>query len=338
MRARLLAVIILLVLVALPLGFYWYFFTQKVASLSISVPSSESFQIELQGTFSSSWFPLADAFLDFRRTCIETCTIVPIPPAKYELTITSTGKVTIHDELEIQVWESLQRSYTLHHDLVLQELQKTKVDTTLWVSLIENANSHLDGIFSLVGIGNNNKIYALRKKWNQSQLGTIFPDKFVPMRTLPTWIDRMKIDLTGKFFVAPLRDGWASIFALDMSREIEIPILPYSVVFMNNIWKMQTQWGVYIFDGEGMQENPRFTDFLDISPSKRLGYIAANDTNRLSLSNFAPWESVLVLLDRTNGQNYVIKRWVDIQTLFLEWSMPVYVDSSGKVWEILLDN
>lgn len=123
-----------------------------------------------------------------------------------------------------------------------------------------------------------------------------------------------------------------------MDAEVELPVLPNSLVqFDTMIWKIQTASWAYLYDGDSIIQNPRFTDFLDISSTIRIGYIDQTDKKRLELSNFPLNESVLVFLNRGTGDNYVLKKGISIKTLYfdLDWS-PVYMDWAGKTWEITL--
>ncbi len=54
--------------------------------------------------------------------------------------------------------------------------------------------------------------------------------------------------------------------------------------------------------------NTRFTDWLDISDRVRIGYISADDTKKLQLSNMNLGQSVLILLDRYTGQSSIIQQ------------------------------
>ena len=196
MRARALAIIILCILVGVPLLLYWYFFTQKIASITIQVPENIPFTIDLQGTLSSSWLPLADKFLHFQETCTSSCTLSPIPPVKYSLVITSTGKVDIHDEFVLDSGNSKNITYNLESDIKIQESSDENLDINLGTALVENANATLHADFSLVGVGEKSRVYALRKQNNQVQIGLLTTEKFTPFRTLPPEIQNMTLDVT----------------------------------------------------------------------------------------------------------------------------------------------
>lgn len=77
-------------------------------------------------------------------------------------------------------------------------------------------------------------------------------------------------------------------------------------------------------------ENPRFTDWIDASPTVRIGYISAEDSQKLALSNYPLGESVLIRLDRTTGQSQVLRKGLDIRFFYFSQGIPAYVDHSGN--------
>lgn len=339
MRARLFALLILLLLVWGPIFGYWYFFRDTISGVTVAVPSGESFSIELQWTLSYSWLPLADKFLVYRQDCAGSCTFSPIPPVSYSLTLTSTGKVKIEDTFTLKTGEKKNIQYKLNTDVTFLEFPDAVRDSTLGISLVDSANNTLSWTFTFVWMGDKDQVYAIRKQDSVVQLWLLFPEKFIPFRTLSWDMWGIQLDATRRFFLIELSSGKTLILSTDMTKEVETILFPIAVVGLQDSWKIQTQSGVYLYNPDlWVQENPRFTDFLDISPSKRLWYIAANDSLKLSLSNFPAGESVLVLLDRTNGKSYVVKKGVSIRSLYFEWDTPVYVDSAGKVWKIELNN
>jgi hypothetical protein len=80
------------------------------------------------------------------------------------------------------------------------------------------------------------------------------------------------------------------------------------VEYKNDIWKIKTERALYEKINDTWQENPRFTDYIDISRRYRIGYIDASDTVKLSLSNLPPGISVFILLDRTSTDTKIIKK------------------------------
>lgn len=117
MRARILAVVILLVLIALPLYLYYYFTTQRIASISVSAGSGTIFSVQMAGTFGMDGLPLMDKALLYQKDCIESCTLSPVIPATYTVTLTSSGKTTLTDTIAIDSGEKIIKSYGFSADV-----------------------------------------------------------------------------------------------------------------------------------------------------------------------------------------------------------------------------
>jgi hypothetical protein len=101
-----------------------------------------------------------------------------------------------------------------------------------------------------------------------------------------------------------------------------------------NLLKIRTKTSVFTFDGQNLIENPRFTDFVDLSPTLRLGYIDKNDRQKLALGNFGTDVSVLVLLDRSTGTSTLLRKDISLETLFLKDDTPVFLDANGKIFSL----
>lgn len=336
MRIRVLAGVILILFVWVPLSFYWYFFNQRISTILISSPETPIFSIRLEWTLSSSWLPLADKFLVYEQECYRSCQFWPIPPIHYGLTMTSTGYVDVQEDISLATGEKKEISLALHKDVkIIDSTGSFLVDIRLWDSLVENANKNLWGGFSLVGINERNRVYALRKSENTYQIGMLSTEKFIPFRNLPPWVISAKLDETKNYFVFSFSDGNSLSVSVTMDDEVEAPLIPDSVVkLVNGTWKFRTNTWVYILQNKSLQLNPRFSDFLDISDTERIWYIWSYDTERLKLSNFPESQSILIFLNRKTGESYVLKRNIDIKALFFyEWK-PAYVDSFWRVWYV----
>jgi len=98
-----------------------------------------------------------------------------------------------------------------------------------------------------------------------------------------------------------------------------------SVSLLGNEWKIKTKSSVYSLFRDSMIENPRFTDFVDISSQYRIGYIDKNDTKRRMLANLTDDSSFLVLLDRYSGNATYKKITESLQTCFLRENIPVCI-------------
>lgn len=96
----------------------------------------------LDGTFSFSFFPLADKILHFEFDCSDSCVLSPLPPLAYKLQIISSGAVTLDDTLSLEGKIQTKKSYTLVPELSLTEIPRVS-DISLANALIENARTNL---------------------------------------------------------------------------------------------------------------------------------------------------------------------------------------------------
>ena len=122
MRARLIAFLILILLVAIPGGAYYYFTSHSIARLEISVGSGVIFTARLTWSFGVDGLPLADRALTYTQDCISHCRIAPILPARYTLTLVSSGQTDISDTLIVSTADQLTRSYSFTRDIILRSV------------------------------------------------------------------------------------------------------------------------------------------------------------------------------------------------------------------------
>ena len=122
MRARFFAFIILLLLVAIPGFVYYYFTSRSIARFDISVGSGVIFTARLVGSWGVDGLPLADRALIYSQECVSHCMFSPILPARYTLTLMSSGQVDISDTLIINTADQVTRSYGFTHDIIFQSV------------------------------------------------------------------------------------------------------------------------------------------------------------------------------------------------------------------------
>lgn len=113
MKARFIAVLILLVLIGLPILGYWYFFRANISSVQILVGSGVTAEISLRGALSYGWLPLADKALEYNKTCNEICEFSPILPTKYSLHISAENFANFSDNFSIKNGEKIIKNYSL---------------------------------------------------------------------------------------------------------------------------------------------------------------------------------------------------------------------------------
>lgn len=338
MRARLYAVLILVLLIGISGGIYWYFFTENTASLTVTIAWGEVFQVALAGTLDNENLPLADRFLNLKRDCVSVCTLSPIAPIRYTLRLTSPGKTTITDDIVIGVGEDAVRTYTFMDDVVIAPVDTTVTgNISIGTAIVANAmKSDTNYSYTLIWVDADNRVYTERESPIGRDIWILSLEKFQSLYRMPKWAGRFAFDITGKYLIAPIFSDKTLILSLDTKIQKELPIINV----LGYVWwkeeKILTTSGVILWISSSYWLNPRFTDWLDISPTERLGYIDKSDWDKLSLSNLPTWESVLVRLDRITWQSSVIKRWVDMVFMFFLWDMPVYRDRDGKIWEIQL--
>lgn len=339
MRSRLLALAILIIIIGIPAGIYWYFFSRNTASLTISVGSDVVFSVRLEGVIDNESLPLADRLIFIERECRATCVISPIAPIKYNLSLKSDSKTSIQDTIVINIWEDKEVAYTLSDEVQLELMTYTlKWDSTLAAPILANANNNtVQTEYTLIGIDSENTVYAERDAFGRRELGILTMDRFAPLYTVPSWVGTIALDKTWQYFLAPVLDRGTLILSLDMQFQREIPVTNVTwYVRSDNEEKIYTQsWTISLFWNKYVP-NPRFTDWIDISWDMRIGYIASDDIDRLSLSNIVPRQSVLVSVDRRTWESLIIQRWLDIDMLMYIDSVPVYVDQEGKIWKITL--
>ncbi len=82
------------------------------------------------------------------------------------------------------------------------------------------------------------------------------------------------------------------------------------------------------------KENMRFTYAIDISPYERIGYISASDSEKLLLSNFSTGTSMLIHLDRSTGETYILRKGMNISGFYFSREKPAFFDSEGKSYSI----
>lgn len=152
MRARILAIFILLILLVIPVSIYYYITTQNVASITIAVGNGNKYTAKLLGSFGLNGLPLADKALLYEKDCIDVCTFSPIIPARYTLTLTSIGKATLTDIIVIDTGDKVTRSYVLTHDIIITPTGTITQNDSQITEIIRNAKDKKIGEFTPVGI------------------------------------------------------------------------------------------------------------------------------------------------------------------------------------------
>jgi hypothetical protein len=122
MRARILALFILILLIVIPAFAYYYFTSRSIASIGVSAGSGVIFTARLVGSFGVDGLPLADRALSYTQECISQCIFVPVLPARYVLTLVSSGQVDISDTIIVDTADQIDRSYVFTHDIIFSSV------------------------------------------------------------------------------------------------------------------------------------------------------------------------------------------------------------------------
>jgi hypothetical protein len=246
------------------------------------------FHIDLHGSLHVKYLPLADKFLSYSYNCSTTCTIGPIPPAEYEMSLTSTGSIPISDTLELPLGKTLEKQYSLVHELLVTPGEVPEYSESIRSALIENLTQGKEDTARFIGWRDQTHIYAEKMSQNgESLLGIMGTNGFVPLKSFSSPPQEIHLDETGEYFLLSYSSGETNILKRDLSEEFVVstqsPIR--SITGYPNQWKVRTLYAVYDYDGEKLRENPRFTDYIDLDTRYRLGYIDAQDVQKLQLSN-----------------------------------------------------
>ncbi|MBC7503907.1 hypothetical protein H7169_02965 [Candidatus Gracilibacteria bacterium] len=337
MRARFFSLVILILLVAVPIGAYYYFTNSQIASISISTGSGVVFVAQLSGSFELDGLPLADKALTYTQTCSGSCTISPILPAKYSLTLTASGMTTIADTFSIDTGEKIVRSYLFTDTMVFRSMGSIARDDTFALSLIDNARVTKIGEYTLIATDIQGRVWVSNKKDTIVQVGILSNERFVPIRNISTPIVRTTMDITRSVVIINLASSQTLFIPTDLSGEKEILIIPDRPIISvvpGTPWKILTSSGSYELSGERLIEDIRFSDSIDISPQIRLGYIDKKDSAKLTLANLPLGQSLLIRLDRRTGESIIVDSGIDMVTFFRYRDRPSYIDSSGNVHSI----
>lgn len=301
MKPRIIALILLLVLVGLPLFLYWYFYHSRISSISFTLDRAVSYRVEMEGALNYTYFPLLDSVFSYERDCQWVCTISGIPPLRYDIIFTASGMVPIRDSVTLVLGRETE--YALDFVPALTFVSK-------WSPLTETPLVEWSGI---IGTASNGKIYSIAPFWS-NETGVFVNNASNPLFTLARIATRAGFDRSQRYLYYQSWEGIIYLSTLDGRDTIDFPSLsPPTIIEKTwDEWKVRTQDGVYTSLGNGWKKNPRFTDYIDISPRYRIGYIDRNDSAKLELQNLALQGSVFVLIDRDDPASHLLLRGKDI--------------------------
>lgn len=321
MRARIIALLILIIFVGGPILLYWYFIREKTSTLEISLGQWIQASVILHGTFSKSFLPLADTLLNFRQDCVESCVFSPLPEAAYQITIESPGMSTIQETFSLRSGEKISKSYNLEPSIELLMPDNlpalpTKDDLVL---LSDDIHKDFWDAYTLLWVDFSGKKWVAKKVSEWDQIWFITEDRFVPMKLFPFHFSRIQLDPYGSSFLLYRDDSHVILMWFDMQNISEFASYEEitSATFQSNLWHVSTaSWGFDIVD-DIPQKNVRFSDWVDMG-NFRLWYIRSDEESKLALSNYDPsLGSALILVDRTTGKSVTVTRNQNIAGLFV---------------------
>lgn len=300
------------------------------------IPNGGPVSIQLHWTLAYKYFPLADSVLQFSQVCDQKCTLGPIPPVDYSMTLSRDGTADISDWFHLGVWE--QKIYELPkiQKFTTEKIGNISSDDTLGNSLIGNAQIHIDQNISYLGTLKSGKIFGMRSLEKSTDIGIVTLDTFNSLMSFPFPIFSGKLDASKEFFILQKSKNEQDILSIHLSESMNFPFSePIKMVDHTDLWKVTTDRSVYTFDGNTWTKNPRFSDFIDLDQTHRIGYIRASDVDKKSLGNYKQNGGIFVLLDRTDGSSQVVAENKDIIGFFSFGWFPVYLDtSSGDVYKV----
>ncbi len=78
--------------------------------------------MQLKGTFSYGWLPLADRVLDFQKECETTCFFGPISPANYTMTISAENFSTWTEDFTLNSGSKITKNISLTKTTSLEKV------------------------------------------------------------------------------------------------------------------------------------------------------------------------------------------------------------------------
>jgi hypothetical protein len=273
---------------------------------------------------------LADTFLSYNEECITSCTLWPLPPALYKIIISSTGNILQESELVLASDEEKKVEYRILKDITTLPIEASSMNITQNISPLYTF---------LTSIWERKLVVSQKESW--SSLGFLVSDVYRPIMELSGDVKDIGIDNSSQFIILQ-KSALTQILSIDFVSEVDFPLqygIPKYITFQEGIWKVQSPSWLYERDISGKWErNMRFSDYIDITPDHRLGYISASDTQLLSVNNLPSWKGVFVLLDRITWESYIVRDSIDMQWFFYESGMPIYQDESWQKYSIQLNN
>lgn len=336
MRSRIFALLILIVFLFVPGYLFWYFIYTKKSSLIFIAPSNVSFRVTLSGKFWFSYFPLFDKVFSYESQCTGSCILSPIPPLHYDGYIDSPNSMRQKLSLNLSLDEELKIPLDLSPLLSFKHVA-TLIwdDLNLIDSLIIEAQKSLSWKLVPLWQSRGANVLAWQNGDSRSLIWEVWSGWFVPYFSLPFPLLSGSLDLSKSAYILHALRGEKFLVSLD--GKIRVPYALDMPIVSANLWSTitaTTRSGSYVYEDATWRENPRFTMFLDINDTIRIGYIDKDDREKRALSNIQDSASLFFLVDRITGDISPLFSWKDIEALIFYDGMPACIDVEGKIFII----
>jgi hypothetical protein len=154
------------------------------------------------------------------------CVFSPLAPIRYGITLTSTGKTTITDNVSLSTAEARILEYTLQSDIGIKPLDAVLLgNIDIGAALLGNATKKdPDFSYTLIGVDREGLVYAERSTSGMRELGTLSLERFSPLWSIPKGVGNIIIDITGEYFLSPLFANKTLVLSRDLVKKREIPV------------------------------------------------------------------------------------------------------------------
>lgn len=342
MQSRVLAIIILLVLIGLPVLIWWIFFQKSTSYVVVNVGSGITANVSLKWTFSNNFFPVADKIMEFSQNCENICRFGPIAPIKYNLEIKSPDFVDLTDEFVLANGQTLEKNYILTPK-INYEFSDFTPETESQKSEIQDEIHSKNPNLTYLGTDLKWRKWVIFLDNSTTSLWFLRWDNFISLKNFSQIFGKIEFFRENNAFIFYNYSLDEAIFVdIDLQNILEIKLnenQKIDKIFFDKNWFVLENGILKEYKNSNFVENIRFSNFRDID-NYRLGYISQNDEKKLKIWNYNPdFGSVLVLLNRENGDIFEVGRNLEIANIFViddefvfEIQKKFYKINPKKIW------
>lgn len=338
MKARFIAIVILLCLVGLPIFGYWYFYRSNIASVEVVLGVGMSADIRLKWTFSQSWLPLADRAVDYRAKCEEKCVFSPVLPADYTLSVISDDFSEFSENFSVKSGQYITRQISLTKKAEFMEVSVPQ-PLTADEKILRNDDIRevLGQDFSLINKSISGDFWIVKNTDSGVSVGIFQWNNFLEKISFPSHFSSISLDFYGNILIFSHSENEKTFFHIPSETilNVKIPENFSKIRFENGEWQIKTTDKIFSYKNEIWRENPRFSDFADMD-NFRAGYISKTHENLLSLSNYSLSDGgVFLLMNRQNGDIFEIAKNIEIWEIF-SYNEKIIFENSWKFYSVNL--